>query len=261
MKACVSILAGVTILNAFQAHAGGVCRAESGATTAALVELYTSEGCSSCPPADAALRQLRRSAGPQAGVIPLALHVGYWDQIGWKDMFAQKAFDARQAELVARGKGAAVYTPQVFVNGHALHTWRGALPGAIGQVNAQPAQARIRLASTPVSASGLRLEAVADARTATGHRALYVALSESALVSHVTRGENSGATLHHDDTARTWIGPIALSNGHARFRQEIRLAPEWNAHQLNLVAFVQDQDDGSVIQAVSTADCAPGGDP
>ena len=111
--------------------------------------------------------------------------------------------------------------------------------------------------STPSKAGTVLLEAAAEARTDSGRQNLFVALSESRLVSHITRGENSGATLRHDDTVRTWIGPIPLAGGKASLRQEIMLAPGWNPQHLQAVAFVQDTDDGSVLQAVSTAQCAP----
>ena len=131
----VSAIAVLATLSLPLAHAGGSCQVQSGPTTAALVELYTSEGCSSCPPADDTLRAIRHSAGPHAVVIPLALHVSYWDRIGWKDVFAQKTFDARQSSLVAAVGSKVVYTPQFFVNGREQRNWNMALSGAIGQVD------------------------------------------------------------------------------------------------------------------------------
>ncbi|MES2832603.1 MAG: DUF1223 domain-containing protein [Pseudomonadota bacterium] len=262
MRASASIVAGLAILSGLMANssaqASGVCQVESGPTTAALVELYTSEGCSSCPPADEFLRKLRRDAGPQAEIIPLALHVSYWDQIGWKDVFAHKAFDARQRALVNAGKGNVVYTPQFFVNGREERNWSRALPEAIGKAHNLPAQAQIKLTSTPLTANTILVEAVAQTPAADGNRVLYIALSENELVSHVKRGENSGATLRHDATVRTWIGPVTLANGNARLRQEIALAPEWNVKNMQAIAFVQSLDDGRVLQAVSTARCGPG---
>ena len=257
MNRAVTMFAVLAMLSLPLAHAGGSCQVKSGPTTAALVELYTSEGCSSCPPADEALRAIRQSAAPHAVVIPLALHVSYWDQIGWKDLFAQKTFDTRQSMLVASGGGRVVYTPQFFVNGRELRNWQTVLPDTIGKVNSHPAKAAIALKSTLQPSGALLLEVVADARPTSGRRALFVAVSESQLVSRVTRGENSGATLRHGDTVRTWIGPIALENGKASLLQEIAVAPGWNPQRLQATAFVQDVDDGSVLQAVSTAQCGP----
>lgn len=250
-----AMTAAVAVLSASTTHAAPVCQAESGTATAALVELYTSEGCSSCPPADDALRALRRHAGAQAVVVPLALHVSYWDQIGWKDVFAQTAFDERQRTLVAASGNKVVYTPQFFINGREVRNWNGGLSAAIQQINARPALTHIALKSTPQSTGMILLEASADTRVTNRRQRLFIALSESKLVSKVTRGENSGTTLRHDDTVRTLLGPITLADGRATVRQKIRLASDWHAPNLRAVAFVQDADDGTVLQAVSTASC------
>jgi hypothetical protein len=244
-----------TFCLALPSHAGTACVAKSGPATAALVELYTSEGCSSCPPADLELHQLRQKLDANAAVVPLALHVSYWDQIGWKDVFAQKIFDARQVQLVANRQGRAVYTPQFFVNGTELRAWRDDLPSAIRQINARPAPLTITLKSMPGATDTVALEAMVTARDPQTSGALYLAISESALVSRVLRGENSGATLRHDDIVRMWIGPISLLQGSARMRQEIKLPAAWSRQHLRAVAFVQDQRDSRVLQAVSTAQC------
>ena len=227
---------------------------KSGAATAALVELYSSEGCSSCPPADMALRQLRQSLDADAVLVPLALHVSYWDRIGWKDVFAQKIFDARQTELLSHRNSRVAYTPQFFVNGVELRSWRDNLPDTIRQINARPAPLTITLTSMP-AADNVLLEAQVSAVDPHVNGALYLAVSESALVSTVTRGENSGATLRHDNTARLWFGPIQLKQGTARLSQQIKLPHDWRRQNLQAVAFVQDQ--GNVLQAVSTAQCQP----
>jgi hypothetical protein len=121
------------------------CDARSGPGTAALVELYTSEGCSSCPPAEKQLHRLRQALDPAAEVVPLALHVGYWDYIGWKDPYAQAAFGERQNWLVHTNRQQTVYTPQFFIGGAELRSWRGALRDKVRQLNALPAAAAIRV--------------------------------------------------------------------------------------------------------------------
>lgn len=245
--------------------AGAVCEATSGRTTAALVELYTSEGCSSCPPADLQLRTLRRQLDVSAVLVPLALHVSYWDQIGWKDVFAQTRFDARQHALLAMGRSQLAYTPQFFVNGKELRDWRAALPAEIRRTNARPAPLTIQLKTSTAASGGgatLLLDAAvgAAAGSAAGSAAgaaagaLYLAVSESGLVSPVLRGENGGATLRHDDTVRLWLGPFALEQGQRRVRQQVPLAAAWRGDHLQVVAFVQGSD-GRIVQAVSTAQC------
>ena len=94
------------------------CVAQSGPGTTALVELYTSEGCSSCPPADRWLASLGKRHAPTA-LVPLALHVDYWDYIGWKDPYAKREFSLRQRKLSQLQRMALVYTPQVVVNAEA----------------------------------------------------------------------------------------------------------------------------------------------
>ncbi|MEB0136216.1 DUF1223 domain-containing protein [Actimicrobium sp. CCC2.4] len=237
------------------AYAGNVCKVKSGAATAALVELYTSEGCSSCPPADLQLRQLKQVLDAGAVVVPLALHVSYWDRIGWKDVFAQPQFDARQSALLTGRASRIVYTPQFFVNGDELRSWRNDLPATVRRVNARAAPVTITLTSAPNGSDGVALEADVVAADPQLSGALYLAVSESALVSQVTRGENSGTTLRHDNTVRKWFGPIALKQGRAQLQQQIALPADWHRENLQAVAFVQNQD--GVLQALSTAQCQP----
>ena len=238
--------------------AGQRCAVQSGPQTAALVELYSSEGCSSCPPADQRLSALRKEAGAASLIVPLALHVTYWDQIGWKDPLAQPQFDARQAELLRHQPRHVAYTPQFFVGGTELRSWDAQLPTAIRRINATGAPVNISLAATPGPGGTLLLEAQAAAPDAQTGGDLYLAVSESGIVSKVLRGENRGATLHHDAAVRLWLGPVALAQGRASLRREVRLPASWRPEQLQVVAFVQRADSGAILQAVSTAQCAKG---
>jgi hypothetical protein len=232
------------------------CDVRSGPNTAALIELYTSEGCSSCPPADQQLSRLREALDPAAEVVPLALHVGYWDYIGWKDPYAQDKFAARQSWLVRANRHQTVYTPQFFVGGAELRGWRGGLRDKVQQLNARPAAADIRVHARITANGALALKAEATARAGSEPAALYLAVAESGLVSRVTRGENGGATLTHDHVVRAWIGPFRLSNGAARVRRDLALPAAWNRARLEVAAFVQDESSASVLQAVSAQHCA-----
>lgn len=245
------------------AHAANVCAAtaQSGPATAALVELYTSEGCSSCTPADRQLSRLREEVGAQASVVPLALHVTYWDALGWKDFLAQSVFDARQHELAAASQSRFSYTPEFFINGAELRAWRGALPDAIRQVNARPAAVAIALTSTASPNGRLTLDASVTAHGQPPHAALYLAVTESALKSPVGAGENRGATLMHDNAVRVWMGPMPLASGNTHIRREVQLPPVWNRQQLHAVAFVQDMSDGVVLQAVESGACGASAGP
>ena len=196
---------------------------------------------------------MRQALDPAAEVVPLALHVGYWDYIGWKDPYAQGAFGERQSWLVRANQRKTVYTPQFFVGGTELRSWQGALRDKVRQLNALPAAADIRVQAGIASNGALALNAEATARAGAEPAALYLALAESGLVSKVTRGENNGVTLAHDHVVREWIGPVRLIAGAAQVQREIALPAAWNRARLEVVAFVQDERSGSVLQALSAA--------
>lgn len=257
LAALASAILLAAALPAPPAHAAAACEASSGPGTAALVELYTSEGCSSCPPADSELRALRGQLPAGVVVVPVGLHVTYWDGLGWRDPFAQPAFDARQRALLDQRRLRVAYTPQFFVNGDEVRDWQGVLTSTIRRINARPAAASIALKTTPTAGAGGGLRLDVQARLADPHAAggLYVAITESGLASQVRRGENGGATLHHDDTARLWLGPVAFAQGQAELHRDLALPPQWRREGLRALAFVQD-DHAHMLQAVDTAACA-----
>lgn len=231
------------------------CDVRGGARTVALVELYTSEGCSSCPPADRQLASLRATLGVGAEAVPLALHVGYWDHIGWKDPFSQKAFAKRQNWLVHANQRRVVYTPQFFVNGTELRGWDTRLRGEVQRVNQQTPLADIRLQAGPDADGGVAIQVWSSLREPAPGAALFLALTESGLVSSISRGENSGVTLTHDHVVREWLGPFSLNEAGGRTQARIVLQSQWQRAHLNLVAFVQDQRNGRVLQAISAPNC------
>jgi hypothetical protein len=253
LAARVMVAAYSTFLTA---PALAACEVASGPNTTALVELYTSEGCSSCPPADRRLRQLGEELGAQANAVALALHVGYWDYIGWKDPFAQPGFAERQTRLVHANGHRTVYTPHFFVAGTELRSPRAALRDEVRRLNDTPAAAAIRLRARLSSPGMLAIEARASSAAKAEPLALHVALTESGLVSKVARGENAGVTLEHDHVVRAWLGPVRLSGGGAKLVRELALPAAWRRPRVALVAFVQDELSGRVLQAVSARQCA-----
>jgi hypothetical protein len=231
------------------------CRAQSPPYSVALIELYTSEGCNSCPPADRWLSQID-ARGDAA--VPLALHVDYWDGLGWKDRFANAAFTARQHEQMRRQQTAFVFTPQVIVQGRDFRQWgvRGEPAATVAAINARPARASIELVAEPQGDSAkvdLRVR-VPDARDR-AHAVIAVALVQDGLVSDVKAGENSGRRLAHDHVVRQWrSGPSLDAGGEARMRLAFTLPADTGP--LSVVAFAEDAVSGEVLQALALPLCA-----
>lgn len=163
----------------------------SGPDRARLVELYSSEGCSSCPPADEWLDGLRAHARLWRDFVPLAFHVTYWDSIGWPDPFGDPSFDARQRAYAASWGTRSVYTPGLVLDGAEWRGWGGEPPAA----GAPAGTLRATLDGDAVSA---RFEPAAGG----GAYELYAARLGFGLVSVVTAGENAGRTLRHDFVVR-----------------------------------------------------------
>ncbi len=229
------------ILVAAAAAAG--CSVTSPSHTVALVELYTSQGCSSCPPADRWLSGLH----PGDRVVPLALHVGYWDYIGWKDPFARREFNQRQRWLADLNGNRAVYTPGVFVQGHETPRWHDAVTfeAAVAAINSQPSRAKIELEA---KVDGGRIEARAHVSAAGAREPqVIVALAQSGNVTKVSAGENRGETLVDDYVVTQWSGPLAPG---------APAVQQWPAQgvpldRLEVVAVVQDAARGELLQAVA----------
>ncbi len=233
------------------------CAVASGPRRSALVELYTSEGCNSCPPADRWFSRLPTGSG--ASAIPLAFHVDYWDHIGWKDRFASPAWSERQREVVRRGGARIVYTPQVFFDGHDLRWHSGsALAEAIDRAAAKPPGAAIRVTMAR-RAGTLAIEA--EAVLAGGRETeadLLAAVTEGRLATDVKAGENRGERLAHDHVVRS-LGKVgAVGAARRSFPHSRPLGPDWKYDDLAVVVWAEDRRTGEVLQAVRLAAC-PGG--
>lgn len=230
------------------------CMAESGPGTVALVELYTSEGCSSCPPADRWLSSLGSSAAA-GNVVPLALHVDYWDYIGWKDGYAKREFSLRQRKLSQLQKLALVYTPQVVLQGRDFRGWgTRAFDQAVARINAQPARAHLRVEI--LGAGGNALDAAVRTRLAqpAEDAVLYVAAYQNRLETRVSAGENRGRTLRHDYVVLEWQGPFAIA-AEATERLRLPLLPGAAQADSGVAAFVQSRRTGEVLQALLRSAC------
>ena len=234
--AIATLLVGATTTLAAQNQ----CTVTSGPTITPVVELYTSEGCSSCPPADKWASSLK-----DKGVVVQAFHVGYWDYIGWVDRFAAPAYTARQREIAARNDLRSIYTPQVVLNGKDWSRWSGQ-PGA-----QEPARAHITLQQLGADQFEASVTPVAGLQAAT-RWSVYWTITEHGHNSKVQAGENAGEFLKHDFVVRQYTpaGEYKTSDTAPQRLTFRSIAPTpGHARQVNLVVF--DTKTGNTLQAVS----------
>lgn len=205
-----------------------------------LIELFTSEGCSSCPPADRWMSRLKNDARLWQEIIPLAFHVDYWDYLGWRDPLSQAAFSRRQRQYAQLGHARSVYTPGFFTNGREWRGWfRKPSLGAAAEhktgilkVNLSP-QA-LTATYQPVQANKAALQ-------------LHVAVLGFDIRSSVTRGENSGKTLTHDFVVLAWHKSNPNLNGSWQIKREtLDLAQD---HARALAVWVTTAGDPAPLQA------------
>ena len=229
------------------------CRAhgESGAARqVSLLELYTSEGCSSCPPAERWLSALPTEGAAGRQVLALAFHVDYWDGLGWRDRFASAAYSERQRRHAALAGGTVVYTPQFLLNGR---DWR---PGGYGELAGalpQGASGAALQLDSRMLADGVDVTLRAQAQGKTGQR-LMLALFENGLQSRVEAGENRGSLLRHDAVVRGLWGPFALDGGgRAALSKHLAFAAGQKPEFSGVAAWLEDADSGAVSQAVAAA--------
>ena len=216
---------------------------QSGPGAVAVIELFTSEGCSSCPPADAWLNHLQKAPGLWQRFIPIAFHVDYWDALGWIDPFENAAFSARQRAYRTNGKLSAVYTPAIMFQGREFRSWWRytsppdiALP-LVGTLKVQVEGHRIAATFSPSTPSSRPLRATA-------------ALLGFGLTSQVPNGENAGRTLHHDFVNLGQSTQIATPQ-HNRYQWQLSLpTPKVKtASRLGIVVWVSLENQETPIQA------------
>ncbi len=225
-----------------------------------VVELFTSEGCSSCPPADAELRKLARAQPvPGVEIIALGEHVDYWDYLGWRDRFSSSAFSARQTHYRERvfPRGV-VYTPQVVVDGvaEALGSDPAAVRRAIAKAAQRPKVAmRARAART---AGNVTVTVSIDGVTQDAAAVVLLAV-EDGLTTDVRRGENRGRTLSHDAVVRS-IDTVAEIDARRPPPEVVRSLPidaDWNADRMRVVALLQDTESLAILGAAAVPIAVP----
>ena len=255
----LSLLLPIALAASFSASASE-CHGKSPEHKVALLELYTSEGCSSCPPADRWLSNLAEGQFDEQQVVPLALHVDYWNYLGWKDPYSSKEYSKRQRRLGDVNNLRTIYTPQFVLNGEDLRGWykRSGTDGPIEKVNNEKAKASIEMTLKKNGASNLAVSAsveLSEGQSADGY-GLYLALFENGLVSDIPRGENTGKTLHHDYVVRQLIGPYKLTGQSGSLSESFAIDSAWKHKNLGVAAFVQNAKTGDMLQALMVKNCS-----
>lgn len=219
-----------------------------------LLELYTSEGCSSCPPAEEWLSRIYRQGYRHGSVIPLALHVTYWDYLGWKDRFASKLYDQRQRKMVNAEGGRTVYTPQFFLNAQTVRTV-SKLKNTIDKISTQRAEVRI---DADVKASpyevivDVQLQRIAQQVDDILH--VVVVPYQNNIESSIKAGENNGVDAMHQYVARNMQTALMSLKGSKQRQFYLKKVPgeEWDG----IVVYVETND--RVIQGLNIPLKKPG---
>lgn len=246
------------ILISTNALAAGQCSAKSGNETAVVMELYTSEGCNSCPPADKWVSSLAPNGFKSSQIVPLAFHVDYWDYIGWADRFASKEFGSRHRVLARSNGSSTVYTPQIFVNGKDIRLAFSnvKLNGTLKEINPAKPRADIGLQLDGLEGKSLNIIATANLAAASEDADAFIAIYENKLSNNVKAGENRGVKLEHDYVVRELIGPLKFDRqGKLELKQAVAIPSDWKAKDLGVAAFVQQRDTGETLQALQLAAC------
>jgi hypothetical protein len=245
----VAVLGGVS---SFKANAAG-------SPVPIVVELFTSEGCSSCPPADTLLQKLVDTQ-PLAGaqIIALGEHVDYWDHQGWKDRFSSAALTSRQQVYGARFNIDSVYTPQMVVDGRAefVGSDAGAARKALERAQGLP-HGHVHIAidgngTMSARALGVTVTTGDLPRDGSDRADVVIAITEDRLRSDVARGENHGRVLTHTAVVR-YLAPAgeAVRDTVSTVHAELPLAADWQRSQLKVVAFVQERRGRAILAAAA----------
>ncbi|GAC1631781.1 MAG: DUF1223 domain-containing protein [Candidatus Acidiferrum sp.] len=257
--AAIFAIATTVVLSSRQALGTRARQVETSPTLRpVVVELFTSEGCSSCPPADSLLAQLAQQQRlGSAEVIALEEHVDYWDQLGWRDPFSSAQWTERQQEYAASFRNEGVYTPQMVVDGRTefVGSSQSRAKSAIAEAAREP-KAEVFLKSEG-PAGGKERVSVEVKMLPTGESReaqVWLAITESGLHSNVSRGENAGEDLHHAAVVRSLrkIGN-AVTNRESAFSggQDVSFDSGWKRENLRVVVFVQDPKSKYILGAAS----------
>jgi hypothetical protein len=233
-------------LMASPTFAAGTITVSSNGQQTAVLELYTSEGCSSCPSADRWLAALVEVPNDELDVLALAFHVDYWDYLGWKDRFGSPRYTSRQRQLGSNNNQRTIYTPEFFVDGKEARGTRKVLD-KIRSANNQQAQIQLKLSISKSSdALQIELQSVTPAAVDKPLQHRYF-VYENQLMSDVTRGENSGERLFHQQVVRYMSPELDLKDNN---QHEITINPEWRLDNIGVAALVTGPGNENYLQVV-----------
>ncbi len=219
-------------------HMAKTFKASSSKHPVALIELYTSQGCSSCPPAEKWLGNLEKSGITKDQAVPLALHVDYWDYIGWKDQFSQKYFTQRQYQYRKTNHSDSVYTPQIMFNGDDVR--RVTLNNSLKKLSQKTSPVAFDIEAHTQTGNSFkvvinfkRIDAIAK------NSKVVVVLAESNLLGNIKSGENAGRKLKHNHVVRVWknLGQIRDT-----FTLDLAVKSNWKRDNLEVVVIVETAD-------------------
>ena len=217
-----------------------------------LVELFTSEGCSSCPPADALLRQVNGSQTTDGQlIVGISEHVTYWNQLGWSDPYSSSTYTERQDAYSQRFHLDGVYTPQMVINGaeQIVGSDRAALLRAVLTEEEHPSRMALRILSVEAAQGGWNVHFSASGELPAHGVDLIAVLADDSDRSNVLHGENSGRTLAHVAVARS-ISRIAKLQTVGEGTAQIPIPPSFQASQgHHLILFAQTPGNGRVLGA------------
>jgi len=237
MKHCLLVFGVIFFSSVFQMPAADPVTFQSGPKKVQLLELFTSEGCSSCPPAEASFSRLVGDSRLWRDFVPVAFHVDYWDRLGWKDPFASAEWTKRQQTYAANWRADSVYTPAFVLNGH---EWRNTTVPTVNDEAPGVLEATIRRDNTVM---------ITFERAKSAAFEVYLARLGFGIAVNVRAGENTGRSLRHDFVVLSLVHE-KMSSG----TQELRIPPASESagrpERSALAAWVTKEGDITPLQAV-----------
>ena len=243
------LMAGVASICLLSSAVMAAKQIKSGEYKTAVVELYTSEGCSSCPPADTFLSKLGQTNEADQ-IIPLAFHVDYWDYIGWEDPYAKAKFTQRQREVAKVNQQSTIYTPEFVVDGAEARGSRG-VTKLVKRAHKARAEADIAVSLSDVLNDKVNIDfTIANLAIDTqDDPQVYLAVYESSMSSQINSGENNGRKLEHDYVVRYISSPQDTAEGR-KHHFDLMLNPDWNRNELGITVVVKLKKSGRTLQAL-----------